>query len=112
MAGPLRGLRVIELGGIGPVPHAAMVLADLGADVVRVERPGGPLPGTDHLLRGRRVVRLDLKEDSGRVLDLVACADVLLEGLRPGAVERLGLGPDGCFARNPRLVYARVTGWG
>jgi Predicted acyl-CoA transferases/carnitine dehydratase len=118
--GPLRGVRVVEFAAIGPVPHAAMVLADLGADVVCVDRPGPPAlalgkPGTpDPLQRGRRRIVLDLKAPEGRAaaLDLVARADVLLEGMRPGVMERLGLGPDECRARNPRLVYARMTGWG
>ncbi len=115
--GPLRGVKVVELAGIGPGPHAAMILADLGADVIRVDRPGGqPLTGgpTDLLNRGRPSVALDLKHPDGvaTVLDLVETADVLLEGLRPGTTERLGLGPDECLARNPRLVYGRMTGWG
>jgi alpha-methylacyl-CoA racemase len=115
--GPLRGVRVVELAGIGPGPHAAMLLADLGADVIRIDRPGGqPLTGgpTDLLNRGRPSVALDLKHPDGvaTVLDLVETADVLLEGLRPGTTERLGLGPDACLARNPRLVYGRMTGWG
>ncbi len=116
-SGPLRGTKVVELAGIGPGPHACMILADLGADVVRVERPGGqPLTGGPHdlLNRGRPSVALDLKnpEAVGTVLDLVAQADVLVEGLRPGTTERLGLGPEECLARNPRLVYGRMTGWG
>lgn len=119
-AGPLAGLRVVELAALGPGPHAAMVLADLGADVVRVERPAGralqigEYGATDAVLRGRRSVALDLKTDDGRaqVLALAERADVLLEGLRPGVAERLGVGPDDCHARNPRLVYGRVTGWG
>jgi alpha-methylacyl-CoA racemase len=117
-AGPLAGLRVVELAGLGPAPHAAMVLADLGADVVRVERPdGGGLDLTDGerlLLRHRRTVMADLKNAAQRddVLDLVSRADVLIEGLRPGVTERLGIGPDACLAANPRLVYGRVTGWG
>jgi alpha-methylacyl-CoA racemase len=115
--GPLRGVRVVELAGIGPGPHACMILADLGADVIRVDRPGGqPLTGgpTDLLNRGRPSIALDLKHPGGvaTVLDLVATADVLVEGLRPGTTERLGLGPDDCLARNPRLVYGRMTGWG
>ncbi|MEV0643128.1 CaiB/BaiF CoA-transferase family protein [Streptomyces sp. NPDC050619] len=111
--GPLRGLRVIELAGIGPGPHAAMQLADLGAEVVRVERPGSPEDG-DATLRGRRRVRIDLRAPGGAdcVLDLAEHADVLIEGFRPGVTERLGLGPDACRRRNPRLIYARVTGWG
>jgi alpha-methylacyl-CoA racemase len=118
MPGPLSGLRVIELAGIGPGPHAAMLLADLGADVVRVERPSGGLRFTagrdDYLLRGRRSVAADLKEPAGRetVLRMVERADVLLEGMRPGVTERLVFGPADCQARNPRLIYARMTGWG
>jgi alpha-methylacyl-CoA racemase len=117
VAGPLTGLKVVELAGIGPGPHAAMILADLGADVVRVERPAGGLKvasGVDYTLRGRRSVAADLKSTQGRetVLRLVERADVLLEGLRPGVTERLGVGPADCEARNPRLVYARMTGWG
>jgi hypothetical protein len=118
MPGPLVGLRVVELAGIGPAPHAAMLLADLGADVVRVERPAGGLqlaPGAeDQMLRGRRSIMLDLKDTADRetLLALVQRADVLIEGLRPGVTERLGIGPADCRARNPRLVYARMTGWG
>nr|MBO2473385.1 carnitine dehydratase [Actinomycetales bacterium] len=117
MASPLTGTRVVELAGIGPGPHAAMILADLGADVVRVERPGAAgIPGAmrDPATRGRRTVVVDLKQPEGKakVLDLIARADVLLEGFRPGVTERLGLGPEECTARNKRLVYARVTGWG
>jgi alpha-methylacyl-CoA racemase len=115
--GPLRGVRVVELAGIGPGPHAAMILADLGADVIRIDRPGGqPLTGgpSDLLNRGRPSVALDLKHPDGvaTVLDLVESSDVLLEGLRPGTTERLGLGPEACLARNQRLVYGRMTGWG
>ncbi len=115
--GPLRGVNVVELAGIGPGPHACMILADLGADVIRVDRPGGQaLTGGPHdlLNRGRPSVALDLKHPDGvaTALDLVAGADVLVEGLRPGTTERLGLGPDECLARNPRLVYGRMTGWG
>src|SRR6201995_611418 len=118
MAGPLEGLRVIELAALGPGPHAAMVLGDLGADVVRVDRPqpGFNLTGDrpDYLLRNRRSVTADLKSDTGRdlVLRLAARADVLLEGLRPGVAERLGVGPEACHAVNPGLVYGRMTGWG
>jgi alpha-methylacyl-CoA racemase len=117
-SGPLCGVRVIELAGLGPAPHAAMVLADLGADVVRIERPAGPgldVAGMDTLLlRGRRTLTMDLKKDEDRddLLSLLAVADVLVEGLRPGVAERLGIGPDACLAANPRLVYGRVTGWG
>ena len=120
-SGPLRGIRVVELAGIGPGPFAAMVLSDLGADVVRVDRagyvpPAGARlqPGQDVLSRGRRSVGIDLKNPAGvgAVLRLVETADVLLEGFRPGVAERLGLGPDTCLQRNPRLVYGRMTGWG
>ena len=115
--GPLRGVRVVELAGIGPGPHACMILADLGADVIRIDRPGGQaLTGGSHdlLNRGRPSVALDLKHPQAvaTVLELVASADALVEGLRPGTTERLGLGPDECLARNPRLVYGRMTGWG
>jgi alpha-methylacyl-CoA racemase len=115
MAGPLQGLRVVELAGIGPGPHAAMILGDLGADVVRVDRPtakNGAI--SDAMLRNRRSVTADLKSDEGRqfVLDLVAKADVLIEGFRPGVTERLGLGPEDCAEVNEKLVYARMTGWG
>lgn len=116
--GPLTGLRVIELAGIGPGPHACMLLADLGADVIRIERATEGAPGItmDHdiALRGRSIVEADLKdpEDVDAVLALVDRADVLIEGFRPGVTERLGLGPEVCLARNPRLVYGRITGWG
>jgi alpha-methylacyl-CoA racemase len=115
--GPLRGVKVVEIAGIGPGPHACMLLADLGADVIRIERPGGQLlTGGSHdlLNRGRPSVALDLKrpEAVDTVLRLVEDADVLLEGMRPGVTERIGIGPDECLARNPRLVYGRMTGWG
>ena len=115
--GPLRGVKVVEIAGIGPGPHACMILADLGADVIRVERPGGQLlaGGPHNLLnRGRPSVALDLKDPRAvaTVLDLVRDADLLVEGMRPGVLERLGLGPDDCRAVNPRLVYGRMTGWG
>jgi alpha-methylacyl-CoA racemase len=117
--GPLTGLRVVEMAGLGPTPHACMQLADLGADVVHVARPGpnamAELAGaTDNVLRGRTSVVADLKSSTelAEVLDLVSVADVLIEGFRPGVMERLGLGPDVCHDRNPRLVYARMTGWG
>ncbi|MFS4105762.1 CaiB/BaiF CoA transferase family protein [Streptomyces sp. PD-S100-1] len=116
--GPLTGVRVVELAGIGPGPFAAMLLADLGADVVRVDRPGGAGlgidPARDVTNRNKRSVVLDLKSPEGRagVLDLAARADVLIEGYRPGVAERLGVGPEDCHARNPRLVYGRMTGWG
>ncbi|WP_225635488.1 CaiB/BaiF CoA transferase family protein [Streptomyces solaniscabiei] len=116
--GPLSGVRVVELAAIGPGPFAAMLLADLGADVVRVDRPGGPGlaidPALDVTNRNKRSVIVDLKSPDGpaRVLDLAARADVLIEGYRPGVAERLGIGPEPCHARNPRLVYGRMTGWG
>lgn len=113
--GPLAGLKVIELGGIGPGPHTAMMLADLGADVVRVRRPGGltlPAENVDLLHRGKRVVDLDVKANPAALLDLAARADVLLDCFRPGTCERLGIGPQDCAAVNPRLIYARITGWG
>jgi len=112
--GPLSGVRVIELAGIGPGPFAAMLLADLGAEVTRVDRPN-PGPWEQWLARGRRRrLMADLKRPEGTqlVLDLVTSADVLIEGFRPGVAERLGLGPDACLARNPALVYGRMTGWG
>ncbi|MET8430691.1 CaiB/BaiF CoA-transferase family protein [Nocardia sp. NPDC004860] len=114
----LEGLRVIELAGIGPSPHAAMLLADLGADVVRVERPGGVsqlLPvDKDAGLRSRRSVSANLKNpaDLAKILRLVDKADILIESYRPGVAERLGIGPEVCHERNPGLVYTRVTGWG
>jgi alpha-methylacyl-CoA racemase len=110
-SGPLTGLRVVELGGIGPGPHAAMLLADIGADVVRITRPSGE---PYDVLPGRQRVEADLKADAGRATTwgLIDDADVLIEGFRPGVAERLGLGPEECLARNPRLVYGRMTGWG
>ncbi|SFA89246.1 alpha-methylacyl-CoA racemase [Nocardioides alpinus] len=115
--GPLRGVKVVEIAGIGPGPHACMILADLGADVIRIDRPGGgmfALGDKDLLNRGRPSVALDLKRPEAveAVLRLVEGADVLVEGMRPGAIERMGLGPDVCHARNPRLVLGRMTGWG
>ena len=113
--GPLAGVRVIELGGIGPGPHAGMVLADLGADVVRVRRPGGltmPPEDRDLLHRGKRIVDLDVKTQPQALLELAGKADVLLDCFRPGTCERLGIGPDDCAAVNPRLIFARITGWG
>jgi crotonobetainyl-CoA:carnitine CoA-transferase CaiB-like acyl-CoA transferase len=110
--GPLAGVRVVELAGLAPGPFGCMVVADLGADVVRVDRPGTAPDGP--LQRGRRVTVLDLKSPDGvaGLLRLVDRADVLVEGFRPGVAERLGFGPPVCLARNPRLVYARMTGWG
>jgi alpha-methylacyl-CoA racemase len=116
--GPLHGVRIIELAGIGPGPYAAMLLADLGAEVVRVERPGPPVsavpPEKDVLRRNRRSIVVDLRHADGvrTVLSMVERADVLLEGFRPGVTERLGLGPADCWSVNPRLVYGRMTGWG
>jgi alpha-methylacyl-CoA racemase len=116
--GPLDGVKVVELQGVGPGPFAGMVLADYGADVVRIDRPGGASAGrppvTDVLARGRRSVAVDLKRPEGVevVLRIVESADALIEPFRPGVAERLGLGPDVCLARNPRLVYCRMTGWG
>ncbi len=117
MPGPLQGIRIIELAGIGPSPYACMLLADAGADVLRLERPkASPSdePHWDLLNRSRPSVGIDLKhpEAAGIVLDLVATADALIEGMRPGTTERLGVGPEACLARNPRLVYGRMTGWG
>ena len=120
MAGPLAGVRIIELAGIGPGPFAAMLLSDMGAEVIRVDRAqavagGDPSsPPADPLLRGRRSIGVDLKRAEGveAVLRLVESADALIEGFRPGVTERMGLGPDVCAARNPELVYGRMTGWG
>ncbi len=119
MSGPLHGFRIVELAGIGPGPFAGMLLADMGADVVRIDRPGtaGNEPDRarfDVLARGRRSVAVDLKHPEGTevVLRLAEQADALVEGFRPGVTERLGVGPDDCLARNPRLVYGRMTGWG
>ncbi len=118
VAGPLQDVRVVELAGIGPVPFAGMVLADLGADVVRIDRlEPGPLAGLsshDPTGRGRRSVALDLKTPEGHeaAMRLVARSQILIEGFRPGVTERLGLGPEQCLAINPALVYGRMTGWG
>ncbi len=120
MSGPLSGVRVVEMSALGPAPYGVMLLADLGADVVRIDRAadGQVKVGFEStmigLSRNRRSIAVDLKSDAGRqvVLDLVARADVFVEGWRPGVAERLGLGPDELLARNPRLVYARTTGWG
>jgi alpha-methylacyl-CoA racemase len=113
--GPLKGLRVLEFAGIGPGPFCGMVLADLGAEVIRLDRRGAPAPAPeDFVLRGRRSLALDLKSPAAveAALRLVESADALIEGFRPGVMERLGLGPDACLARNPRLAYGRMTGWG
>src|SRR6185437_14119051 len=119
-SGPLAGVRVIELAAIGPAPFAAMMLADMGADVIRVDRADDLDAGRHHsdfhlvLDRGRRSIAVDLKNPAGVevVLGLMAAADVLLEGFRPGVAERLGIGPEVALARNPKLVYGRMTGWG
>ena len=122
MSGPLDGIRIIEIAGIGPGPFAAMLLADLGADVLRVDRAQAVAPDAaaadrphwDLLNRGRRSIGVDLKNPDGvaTVLKLVEQADALIEGFRPGVAERLGIGPEDCWSRNPRLVYGRMTGWG
>jgi alpha-methylacyl-CoA racemase len=119
-SGPLAGIRVVELAGIGPAPFAGMLLADMGADVIRLDRPapepaGANLPPAQDVLgRGRRSIAVNLKDVRGLdvALRLVDRADVLVEGFRPGVAERLGIGPDACADRNPRLIYARMTGWG
>jgi alpha-methylacyl-CoA racemase len=114
--GPLAGIRILEIAGLGAAPYGCMMLADMGAEVVRIDRVGGSpdTPENSPLLRNRRSVTLDLKSDAGReaVLALVRKADVLIEAFRPGVMERLRLGPDICLALNPKLVYARMTGWG
>ena len=121
MSGPLHGVTVVEMAAIGPCPFAAMLLADMGATVIRIDRPPGPrrpidgYTGNDTLVdRGRNSVALDLKQPRGVTiaLDIIAGADILVEGFRPGVMERLGLGPEPCRARNPALVYGRMTGWG
>ncbi len=119
MTGPLAGVRVLEIASLAPAPFACTVLSDLGAEVLRVDRPGPVAapdapPPREPLGRGRRSVSLDLKESAAVdvLLRLVERADVLVEGFRPGVCERLGFGPDACLARNPRLVYGRLTGWG
>jgi alpha-methylacyl-CoA racemase len=120
MPGPLAGFRIIEIAGIGPGPFAAMMLADMGAEVVRVDRAQavrGPAPESPHfdvLLRGRRNIAIDLKHPDGvaTLLDLVESADAIIEGFRPGVMERLGVGPEVCLSRNPKLVFGRMTGWG
>ena len=120
MSGPFNGIRVVEFEGIGPAPYCGMLLGDLGADIVRVARPHadrGPLiqhKGDEPIDRGRSVVTLDLKSQAGLAgaRDLLSAADAMIEGLRPGVMERLGLGPDQALEWNPRLVYCRITGWG
>src|SRR4030095_11766424 len=118
--GPLTGIRVLEFEAIGPGPFAGMLLADMGADVLVIDRPDATDLGLkrerwyDVMMRGKRSVTLDLKgKDAAQVsLDLISKADALIEGFRPGVMERLGLGPELAFARNPKLVYGRMTGWG
>ena len=120
MTGPLAGFKVLEIAGIGPGPFAAMMLADMGADVIRVDRAQAvrgsdpAVPSGDVLNRGRRSIGVDLKNPAGAetVLQLVEHADAIIEGFRPGVMERLGLGPDVCLARNPKIVFGRMTGWG
>ncbi|WP_420725746.1 CaiB/BaiF CoA transferase family protein [Hwanghaeella sp. LZ110] len=124
-AGPLSGVKIVELTGIGPVPYAAMIMADLGAEVIRIDRPGGypaPDPSLDFaamdrasiFYRSRPMIRVDLKSQAGKdlVMRLIGSADAVIEGYRPGTMERLGLGPEPCHALNPALAYIRVTGWG
>ena len=113
--GPLKGIKVVEFAGIGPGPFAAMLLSDLGADVIRIDRKGGRAPmKTEIYLRGRKTVALDMKNPQAveAALQLIEKADALIEGFRPGVMERLGVGPDVCLTRNPKLVYGRMTGWG
>lgn len=114
MAGPLSGIKVLEFAGIGPGPFCAMVLGDLGADVIRIARPGASPDPRDITTRNRRTVNLDLRAPGAaeQVLELIGSADALIEGFRPGVMERIGLGPDVCHAKNPKLVYGRMTGWG
>ncbi|RYY94726.1 MAG: CoA transferase [Comamonadaceae bacterium] len=114
MAGPLHGVRVVEMAGLGPGPFCGMLMADLGADVVCIERPGTPHAATDITARGKRQVQVDLQAPGGSdaALALIARADLLIEGFRPGVMERLGLGPTPCHKLNPKLVYGRMTGWG
>jgi alpha-methylacyl-CoA racemase len=116
MSGPLSGVKVIEVAGLGAAPYACMMLADMGAEVIRVDRRGGDptTPGVSPLLRSRHSIVLDLKQPSGRevLLAMVSSAHVLIEAFRPGVAERLGIGPEPCLARNERLIYGRLTGWG
>lgn len=116
MPGPLEGMKVVEMAGLGPAPFCAMLFADMGAQVVRIERPGGAakIDRTEVTARGRPMIEIDLRHREGQetVLHMIETADVLIEGFRPGVMERLGLGPDICLARRPRLVYGRMTGWG
>lgn len=120
MSGPLAGVKVVEIVGLGAAPFCAMMLSDMGADVIRVDRPGGGeimkavAPRFDVMARGRKSIAINLKKPGATeaVLNLVAGADILIEGFRPGVMERMGLGPEACLARNPALVYGRMTGWG
>src|SRR5438067_8864051 len=113
-SGPLTGIRIVEFAGIGPGPFACMMLADMGAEVVTLDRVGAKKSMKSVAGRGRKVIELDLKDKAAiaEVLDLLANADALVEGFRPGVMERLGLGPELVLARNPKLVYGRMTGWG
>ncbi len=112
--GPLTGVKIIELAGIGPGPFCGMLLSDMGAEVIRVDRTGGKLHGQDVLTRGRKSIAVDIKSEAGKEVILKVCesSDALFEGFRPGVTERLGIGPDDCMARNDQLVYGRMTGWG
>src|SRR3954467_5106028 len=113
--GPLQGIKIVEFAGIGPGPFTAMLLSDMGAGVVRIDRKGGRAPGKAEITyRGRAAVALDIKKPEAveAALKLIEQADALIEGFRPGVMERNGLGPDVCLRRNPRLVYGRMTGWG
>lgn len=115
MSGPLHGIKIIEMAAIGPVPFCGMMLSDMGADIVRIDRKGGPVAHQNNPVnRGRRSIALDLNlaNDISIAQRLIAQADALIEGFRPGVMERLGLGPEPCLAENPRLVYGRMTGWG
>ena len=114
MAGPLAGLRVVEFAAIGPAPFGAMLLSDLGAEVLRIDRADAAWPQMPIVSRGRSGLMLDLKSDAGRAQAMAAidAADIVIEGLRPGVMERLGLGPETVCARNERIIYARMTGWG
>src|ERR1700742_4194695 len=113
--GPLHGIRIVEFAGIGPGPFAAMLFSDMGAEVIRIDRKGGRSPAkTEIYMRGRKAVALDMKKPEAveAALALIEKADALIEGFRPGVMERLGVGPDICLKRNPKLVFGRMTGWG
>ena len=117
MSGPLKGIKVIEMAGLGPAPFCSMLLADMGAEVISIDRKSASAAASDRtniLRRGRRSIALDLKQPTAvdAVLRLIDSADILIEGFRPGVMERMGLGPEVCHARNPKLVYGRMTGWG